>query len=1424
MFQRIVESIAAKILQRVAGGRLAFWRWPNVSRLFSALSFLAVLGLGACNDLSMPDGSDAVAAGQANILVKNTTAETLTVGLDRNADDQGALNDERIEVPAGSEHEFEVEISGDFRKVWLKRPGYAAEPITLAPKDYKEFPAARVFSCVDMQFSSYTTSAKGIKMIPKNPENIAGSSVGDNPGESGCQAFAQNLITGTANAAGEANGTASNVHQLKIEDGTRGQARTEKFSIVIKADYTAKVRFEKLDDLIGFRDQSDKSLVDLTKDGEALELQMTEDPHKFVQENAVPELELNFVDGTAAEISFDDKENWIPLSAIDTPTSQKFEVEYSDADGDELGYLLMANVKASKNGSTEEVEAENKIDYEESVTKENYTKDPSKTHELELYSPVKGKSDSEIANMSRDQRHRVEVTARVDDGMKDGRGRAEVTRTLYVNVAPEIEALQFGDGTDVSDIVETEKDNWLQLDSGDKTSFSVAATDADDGTDLSYSWTVNDQAVGENKDTVELDLGSLAKDHKVEVSVTVSDGVTSITSEPRTLYVNVKPRWPQAEFLNKAPESSYIREKRLGPKGGNKLEYEFTVDEGEDPDGGQLKYKWKVKNSIKDFVFTPENSRTVTVELPLGKHTISVQLIDGDKGQSDWIEKDIDVKENNKPTITNIQVKKHYKTTSKSLEDGAYDSRTKSLQLESVEKTSFSVEANDPDGDALTYSWTVNGEKQQDKKTATLWLNQDFLASASKNKDHKVVVAVSVSDDNGQTAAVTETRTLFVNMAPKITVLKADDKDVGSMTTADHNSWLQLDKKDQLVKLSVEANDPDGDAVTYSWEVNGKEQQDKKTATLLLSQDFLASASKDKDHKVEVTVTVSDCVTEVSETRTLYVNVKPSQPTIHKESSKPMGLSTREYTFKLVGSDPDDNNLTYDWNCLGCSTIDKSRKVTVLQLSDEIKIKARLIDKFGGVSEWSPLLSFPSKRNSPPKIKVLKADDNLVGSMTKGNKNSWLQLDKNEQPVNLSVEAEDADGDILTYTWTVNGNEKKKETGKDGETLLLSQDFLASASKDKDHQVNVKVTVSDGVQEETLMSTLYVNVAPTQPTEIKATPGKLVEERKKTLEQGPSERKYTLEPAGGKDLEGDQLGYEWQMSQAPNPKDDDFTPFEQANKQNSSKVNVTLRVNKTYTIRVRLKDEHGGEGAWFVSKEITVGNHAPTITSLSGEDSKWADEANDYKSWIQLDAWDSSETKEFTVVAEDLDGDNLTYTWTVNGETPQTKDIQVTKKLTGETVKLQLYSPMKTNGIKDGFEQDEEKKRHKVVVTAIVSDGVMEVSETRTLYVNVAPEKPIMKYERLKESDTGKVEWKLELGNVRDPDGDDNELKYVWQKQYEGDSWSNLKGFTDDGKKDASEVTVWAPSTGETNRVGAQLKDEHGGEGEWYILKFTPDK
>ena len=369
----------------------------------------------------------------------------------------------------------------------------------------------------------------------------------------------------------------------------------------------------------------------------------------------------------------------------------------------------------------------------------------------------------------------------------------------------------------------------------------------------------------------------------------------------------------------------------------------------------------------------------MTVILPLNQtHIIRARLKDGHKGKGEWFEKEITVG-NHAPTIDKIKIEKD--NTQEVLEkDKNIYTQDNPLQLDSGEKTSFTVEAADPDGDDLTYSWTVNNEEQKDKKTATLVLDQDFLASASKNKDHKVVVAVKVSD--GVVDSEPLMRTLYVNVAPRITSLWGEDSKWDDEAN-NYKSWIQLDalNSDVETEFTVVAEDLDGDDLTYTWTVNGEEKKQVSERSVVLNlyspmneangiKDKSETDSNKKRHKLVVAVTVSDGAKgKDSKERTLYVNVRPTKPEIRVERPSKPG---EKYSFELVsGMDPDDDDVKYDWDLSfwdSSSTIrffdielqsekslGQSRKVTApgrLSLHQWM-IQARLIDPYGGEGDYS---------------------------------------------------------------------------------------------------------------------------------------------------------------------------------------------------------------------------------------------------------------------------------------------------------------------------------------------------------------------------------------------------------------------------------------------------------------------------------------
>ena len=474
------------------------------------------------------------------------------------------------------------------------------------------------------------------------------------------------------------------------------------------------------------------------------------------------------------------------------------------------------------------------------------------------------------------------------------------------------------------------------------------------------------------------------------------------------------------------------------------------------------------------------------------------------------------------------------------------------------------------------------------------------------------------------------------------------------------------------------------------------------------------------------------------------------------------------------------------------------------------QVRVTVKDEDGGSAEAVYQLTL--EPNDAPEINF------LAGTVADG---KWLQLeDVNDptEPQAFKVLAQDEDGGELTYSWEVNGVKQEGETGPEANLTLysplkgLSQDEIEAMSANARHEVVVIATVTDDMGESvSQFRKLYVNVAPRIANFTKPSSGD-----SSTARVG-QDIGFAVNVSDEESSEG--FRYQWEY-QAPGA--GDWTRGAQT--EAFTLATKALASNEDpYQVRVKVMDEDGG------SAEATYGltlqpNRAPTLEFADGtvaesiwlEESVW--EIGDLKNWrvikarvdpsllnptwVQLESLDQG--TQLSVVAQDLDGDALTYDWTVNGETPQTKDIQVTKTLTNETVKLQLYSPVKDK-TEDQIKSMSAEERHKVVVAVTVSDDMANSDKlTRTLYVNVAPE--------IEEMISHKGKYHGELQSIgKDPDGGDFIPLFEWQFR--------TYGSTDDFVATSPAYIYRSFMTLDPNVLDMEMRirsvDRHGGVSQW---------
>jgi len=328
---------------------------------------------------------------------------------------------------------------------------------------------------------------------------------------------------------------------------------------------------------------------------------------------------------------------------------------------------------------------------------------------------------------------------------------------------------------------------------GQSVQFGITATDPNNDA-LGYSWSLDGRPLPVSSPSFNYTSNATsAGEHHVAASV--SDGVTNATRDWTVSVRNVnKP--PVISSFQPAANSSVYE--------GDSLVLSATAS---DPDGDDLTFVWVMDGIVKtngtgltaEFVYEPDFRGN-------GTHLARVTFSDGPSSVSlNWT---VLVKNTNRPpTVTN-----QTPPPVCSVPEGD------TLQLVLL--------ANDPDGDDLGFSWSLDGRPQPDMITSVF----TFYTNFTSNGTYRVRAEVS---DGGLKANATWTVTVQnVNRAPT------------AKARVDRTAAFIGD----LFKFNASASfDPDGDQLEYSWDLG-----DGAVETgLEVSHGF----SKEGVYKVNLTVT-----------------------------------------------------------------------------------------------------------------------------------------------------------------------------------------------------------------------------------------------------------------------------------------------------------------------------------------------------------------------------------------------------------------------------------------------------------------------------------------------------------------------------------------------------------------------------------------
>jgi large repetitive protein len=303
------------------------------------------------------------------------------------------------------------------------------------------------------------------------------------------------------------------------------------------------------------------------------------------------------------------------------------------------------------------------------------------------------------------------------------------------------------------------------------TTCNASANDPDGGP-ISYAWDIDGDGFDDGSDATEQFSFPSPGPRTIRLRVTDADGGTATAEDTVTVVGNSAPTAVVDCSPNQINQGDAVT---------------CTGAGSSDPDGENLRYEWSVDGgafSQGGPTFSPSN-------LAPGNHTITLRVTDN-AGATDTASDQVSV---NAPPVARV-----------SFADAAPESGQNPQVPLVGHQVNFSAQgSNDSDGTIVAYAWDVDGDGFDDGSGVDAQFS--FADAGPKT------VAVRVTDNSGATDV--ETVTFRVNTPPV----------AGEIFISP-----EFPIKNQPIQLTSTAGDPDGDALSYAWDLDNDGQFDDSTS------------------------------------------------------------------------------------------------------------------------------------------------------------------------------------------------------------------------------------------------------------------------------------------------------------------------------------------------------------------------------------------------------------------------------------------------------------------------------------------------------------------------------------------------------------------------------------------------------------------
>lgn len=535
----------------------------------------------------------------------------------------------------------------------------------------------------------------------------------------------------------------------------------------------------------------------------------------------------------------------------------------------------------------------------------------------------------------------------------------------------------------------------------------------------------------------------------------------------------------------------------------------------------------------------------------------------------------------------------------------------------------FTAVGTDPDGDGLTYQWTLNGSPlSQTGATISVQVTLGDVLS---------VVAV---DETGMSSAVATADCLQPNQPPTVTLTCPTNLVYGQPAT-----------------FAAQGADPEGASLTYRWYVDGQLQANRNGASAQLTVNEgqkVSVEAVDQGGKASAKID-STCNGE-----------RPNRPPTVKVSCPTELIWGRTTTFTATGTDPDGDSLTYEWSLNDQVIAGQTAGSVSTALAEGDRLSVIVRDSRNAASAAVRADCPGRPDNRPPTVSLTCPKGLLYG-----------------RPAVFTATGEDPDGDAVTFKWFIddelvagaNGPSVELTVNQGQRVTVVSNDgVLDSAEVTKrcpGEQPNRPPVVSlecpvnlvfgepgrwianaaDPDGDLDLIFSWYVNdrpvagatgpsaqlsVGPTDKVTVTATDSKnLVSAPATTNCSGNSRPTVELQcppnlefgqpatfTATGNDPDGDPLTFVWRI-------DDEIVT-------DQSGATAGLTITKGQTVSVSVIDDQQLSSSAATS--TCAGNTRPKVTTVCPKPLVIGEAAI------------------FEATGTDADGDSLTYAWSVNGQ------------------------------------------------------------------------------------------------------------------------------------------------------------------------------